>query len=295
MRRALRWRNYLAIPLRSRVWRPGTDFKREVAKLVRGVASSGDYIVLSEKALAVSMGLLFDESSIKPDFLSKALTLLLMRLTWGWLLGELCKLSEGTLTLLRNYPIEDGARHKKLVLRVGGVLQALKPTSEAGVDATNVPKTMVCLPLPEPSKVAREVRDFLVDRLGVEVCVVVVDSDKCYVLKGSDLVLTCRSTPLPCSLNLGFISFLLARSLRKFFSPYATPIGFYPQVVDVRELLVVSELADRARGFGAGRNVFEVEEILGVKATDVSWSHLDSIPHYPVVVVKKLVRGPRRP
>jgi len=195
------------------------------------------------------------------------------------------------MELLKNYPIDEGSRHKKLALKIGGFLQALKPTSEAGIDTTNVPGYLVSLPLTKPFKLAYEIRRYIAEKLGINLKVVIVDSDKCYKLKkSSSLILTCRSTKLPSTINMGFLSFLIARSLRKLFSPYATPIGFSPLNVDVDELLIISELADRARGVGAGRTLYEVEKTLGVKATDVTWEFLISIPHYPIVIVKK-IRG----
>jgi len=289
MQRILRWRSYIAIPLRSRLWRPRTDYKRKIAEMIKDVASDGDYVVLSEKALSTALGLLYDESMIPSDPYSKLMTFFIARVLWGRLLSAICKLSPKTMELLKNYPINEGSRHKKLALKIGGLLQALKPTSEAGIDTTNVPGHLVSLPLTKPFKVAHEIRKYIIRELGIDVKVVIVDSDKCYKLKrSSSLILSCRSTKLPSMINMGFLSFLIARSLRRFFSPYSTPVGFSPLSVNVDELLVISELADRARGVGAGRTLLEVEKTFGVKATDVTWEILDSIPHYPVVVVKKI-------
>lgn len=288
MYRIVRWKNFIAIALRSSVWRPGTNFKRKIAELVRNVISSGDYVVVSEKALSAALGLLCDESSIKTDVYSKIMTYLTTNVLWGALLSRICKLSSETVLLLRRYPVLEGSRHKKLALRVGGPLQALKPTSEAGIDATNLPKHLVSLPLKEPFKIAHEIRSYLAHELKIDVRVAIVDSDKCYRSKLIPrLILTSRRTGLPSSINLGFLSFFIARAFNNFFSPYATPLGFSPTTIDVDELLVVSELADRARGFGIGRTVYEVEKRLGIKASEVTWDLLDSFPHYPVVVVKK--------
>ncbi|MHC1627207.1 MAG: coenzyme F420-0:L-glutamate ligase [Candidatus Nezhaarchaeales archaeon] len=293
MQRILKWRNYIAIPLKSDLWKPKTDFKRKTVELIKNVASNGDYVVLSEKALSTALGLLYDESIIPSDFYSKLMTFLITRVLWGKALGKLCKLSHETVELLRRYPINEGSRHKKLALKIGGLLQALKPTSEAGIDTTNVPGHLVSLPLTKPFEIACELREYIAKKLRVNLKVVIVDSDKCYKLKtSSNLILACRSTRLPSLINLGFLSFLIARSLRRFFSPYATPIGFSPLNLEVNELLIISELADRARGVGAGRTLYEVEKTFGIKATDVTWDLLNSIPHYPVVVVKK-IRGLR--
>lgn len=289
MERILRWRNYVAIPLRSTLWRPKTDFKQEIVTLIGNIASNGDYLVVSEKALSTALGLLYDESVIPSDPYSKLMTFLISRILWGKLLGVMCRLSHDTMELLSKYPVPEGTRHKKLALRIGGPLQALKPTSEAGIDTTNVPAHLVSLPLTKPFNVAHEIREHIFEKLGIYLKVVIVDSDKCYKLKPvSNLILTSRKTELPSSINLGFLSFLIARTLRKLFSPYATPIGFSPPNLSIDELLIVSELADRARGVGAGRTLHEMERTFGIKAINITWSLLGSIPHYPIVIVKKI-------
>jgi len=289
MGKVVRWRNYIAIPLKSEVWRPKADFKNKIVEMIRNIAEDGDYVVVSEKALSTVLGHLYDESLIKSDLFSKVMTYLTTRVLWGALLGRVCKLSPETLRLLRSYPLADGARHKKLALRIGGPLQALRPTSEVGIDTTNVPGYLVSLPLEKPFEVAHEIRKHVAEKLRVNVRVVIADSDKCYRLKRiPKLILTSRETGLSPSVNLGFISFLIARAFSRLFSPYATPLGFSPRGIDLDELLIVSELADRARGPGAGRTLFEVEKKLGLKATEITWETLNSLPHYPVVVVKKV-------
>ncbi|MEM0232479.1 MAG: coenzyme F420-0:L-glutamate ligase [Candidatus Nezhaarchaeales archaeon] len=289
MGRVVKWRDFVAIPLRSNVWRPGTNFKKKIVELVRNVVLDGDYVVISEKALSAALGLLYDESSIKSDFYSRLMTYLTTNVLWGLLLSRVCKLSNETILLLRRYPLLEGSRHKKLAMKVGGPLQALKPTSEAGIDATNLPGHLVSLPLSEPFKIANDIRSYLFQELRLNVRVVIVDSDKCYKFKPIPrLILASRETGLPSSINLGFLSFLIARSLNNFFSPYATPLGFSPTTISINELLIVSELADRARGFGIGRTVYEVEKKLRIKAGEVTWDLLDSFPHYPVVVVRRV-------
>ncbi|MEM0217206.1 MAG: coenzyme F420-0:L-glutamate ligase [Candidatus Nezhaarchaeales archaeon] len=288
MSRVVKWRDFVAIPLRSNVWRPGTNFKKKIAELIKNVALNGDYVVVSEKALSAALGLLYDESSIKSDLYSRLMTYLTTNVLWGLLLSRICKLSNETIFLLRRYPLLEGSRHKKLAMKVGGLLQALKPTSEAGIDATNLPGHLVSLPLSEPFKIANDIRSYLFQELRLDVRVVIVDSDKCYKFKPIPrLILASRKTGLPSSINLGLLSFLIARFLNNFFSPYATPLGFSPTTINIDELLIVSELADRARGFGIGRTVYEVEKKLRIKAGEITWNLLDSFPHYPVVVVKR--------
>ena len=66
----------------------------------------------------------------------------------------------------------------------------------------------------------------------------------------------------------------------------ATPTGYCGRLVDLETLLKISEISDRVRGFGAGRTVFEVAERFNVGVEEVTWSHLEKIPHYPVILVR---------
>ena len=49
-----------AIRVRTRFWRPGTDFITEIANAVGPLIMDGDIVTISEKALSTSMGLISD-------------------------------------------------------------------------------------------------------------------------------------------------------------------------------------------------------------------------------------------
>ena len=46
-------------------------------------------------------------------------------------------------------------------------------------------------------------------------------------------------------------------------------------------------MANRARGFGAGRNVWDMAETFGVALTYVSWDMLDKVEHKPIVIARQ--------
>jgi F420-0:gamma-glutamyl ligase-like protein len=52
------------------------------------------------------------------------------------------------------------------------------------------------------------------------------------------------------------------------------------------EALRIAALSNRARGDGAGRTIWDVAERFKVDITGVTWNMLESIPHYPVVIVR---------
>ncbi|MEM4699840.1 MAG: coenzyme F420-0:L-glutamate ligase [Candidatus Nezhaarchaeales archaeon] len=279
-------RQYKPIRLRTPLWRPGVDVARHLAQLLKGLASSGDVLVLSEKALAVAQGLVFDESSLRPSRLSKLLTLLLMRLVWGFFLGPLCRLKPETLGWIRSYPIAEGARHKQLAIRLGGLAEVLKPSSEAGVDASNLPLSLVALPLPNPQAAAEGLRRALFEELGADLTVVIADSDRMYHHRHLNLALMSRRGPVGGGVYLGFAAFVIGRAFRRAFTPLATPIAIAGRRLEKWTLLGLVELADRLRGFGAGRTVFDAARRFGVAFNSITWSMLESLPHYPAVLFK---------
>jgi F420-0:gamma-glutamyl ligase-like protein len=57
--------------------------------------------------------------------------------------------------------------------------------------------------------------------------------------------------------------------------------------IPVEEALTIAEIANRARGYGAGRTVWEMAEKFKVDLTDVSWKMLEKVEHKPIVIVRK--------
>ena len=66
----------------------------------------------------------------------------------------------------------------------------------------------------------------------------------------------------------------------------ATPIAVVGERINVEESLEIANLANRARGSGAGRNVWEMAKKFGVGLTDVTWKMLETVKHKPIVVVR---------
>lgn len=279
-------KQYRPVRLKTPLWRPGIDVAERLAQLLRRLASSGDLLVLSEKALAVAQGHVFDESSLRPSALSKLFVLLSMRVLWGFLLGPLCRLRPETLSWIRSYPIAEGARHKQLAIKLGGLIEAMKPSSEAGVDASNLPLALVALPLPNPQATAEELRRALRERLGADLTVVIADSDRMYHHRRLNLALLSRRGSVEGGVYMGFIAFVVGRALRRSFAPLATPIAVAGPRPDKWTLLGLVELADRLRGPGAGRTAFDVARRFGVPIDKVTWDMLELLPHCPAILFK---------
>ncbi len=283
----------VALPVKTSYWKPRKFFLPEVCMKLKGKVSHGDIIVFSEKALSVALNNIYDEGTIKPRFIHKVMAFLIMNILWGHVLGEITKLKHETLEWIRKAPINEISVHKALSLKIGGLLQALKPSSEAGIDTSNVPYTYVSLPLMKCS-IVEKLRRALEKCLEKKVSVLIVDSDRVYVHRRLNLALASRKTCLKHLRNYGVLSYVLGRTFRSMFYPRATPVMYSGMKIDLRLLLEIAEIADRARGIGAGRTVFEMARRFGVRVSEVTWEMLSSIPHYPIVIVKFIRKEPHR-
>ncbi len=285
VKKKLRKYTIVALPVKTKYWKPKEPFLLYICKKLKNRVSSGDIIVFSEKALSTALNNIYDESAIRPSIIHKLAAFLIMKVLWGLILGKIAKLKQETIKWIKEAPINEVSAHKALTLRIGGLLQVLKPSSEAGVDTSNVPYTYVSLPLVKCS-IAETLRRALQKCLGKNVSVMIVDSDRVYVHKRLNLALASRITCVRGLRNYGVLSYFLGRTFRDFFYPRATPVMYSGVKIDLRLLLEVAEVADKVRGVGAGRTVFEMARRFGVGVGEVTWEMLSSIPHYPIVVVK---------
>jgi len=264
-------------------WRPGDDYLVEVVEAIRGDVEDGDYVAVSEKAISTALGNLVNEATVRPGLAARLLARYWMRLVWGYFLGPLCHLRKSTILHLRNYPLGEGAAHKQVALERAGPLGALMFGSEGGIDGSNLPYSYVCLPLRDAQAVAEEIRVRVRSELGRDVAVVIVDTDKTYSLGGFHF--THRPRPMRGIHSLrGFLAYVAGRLPR--LRRRSTPLAVAGSGVGVEEALEVAEAANRARGFGAGRTVWEMAEALGVPVTGVTWEMLERIEHRPVATVR---------
>lgn len=270
------------IVFKTRFWRPGTDYLSLITRRIRDRIREGDLLIVSEKPLSTALGHLYDEASINPSLLAQLIAKFWVRTVWGKMLGPFIRMNVKNLERLRNYPITEGARHKDLALRLKGLKAALKPWSEGGLDVTNLPYSYCAAPLPDPKATADEIRRFLKQKLGVDVAVSIIDSDKTYLFR--NIGLSSRDSMVPGIINLGLLSFILGRKFR--LKAYATPIVYIGDPLPLKRLLQIALLADKLMGSGAGSTVWDMAETFGTDITQVTWSMLSKIPHYPMAIVR---------
>jgi len=119
---------------------------------------------------------------------------------------------------------------------------------------------------------------------GRRVFVMVVDTDKTYSFRNFHF--TPRPNPVGGIHSFGgFIAFVVGRMLR--LERRATPLAVSGGSVSAETALRVAEVANRARGSGAGGTVWDMAETFKVSLTDVSWEMLEIVRHKPIVIARK--------
>lgn len=281
---------FVARAVETRYWRPSTDFVRLVVSAVTGLIREGDCLVVSEKALSTAIGNIVDESALEPSHVAKVLAGVWTRLIWGRFLGYICRMMPGTILRLRAYPSVEGSRHKELVLRRAGLLHALKHASEGGIDVNNLPGAFAALPLKNAQTLAGSVRDAVRMELRKRVVVLIADSDRTFSF--GHFHFTPRPYAAPgIHAGSGIAAYVLGAALK--LRARATLVAGAGESASLDELLDICELADRVRGHGAGRDIWEMAQRFRTGHTGVTWEMLESIAHRPIVIVRDRGRRAR--
>ena len=234
--------------------------------------------------MSVATGRLVDENRANPGLFARALARIWVRIVWGRLLGRLCHLNEKTIRRLKQYPSPYGEAHKETVLGYASLWDALLFYSEGGIDVTNLPYSLASLPLVDPTNVAEKVRREIMRVSGKQVTVMIVDTDKTYSRHG--IHMTPRPNAIRGIIPLGIVAIFLGRGFR--WMARATPLAVQggAKELSVEEALTLADFADKARGYGAGRTVWDMSKRFNVGLGSVTWEMLDRVHHYPIVLVR---------
>ena len=265
-------------------WRPREKYLKAISDSTQKLLRDNDILVVSEKALSVAKGNIIDEGKVKPGLLAKILVTLWMRFLWGRFFGKLCKFRVEAIKHLRNYPLEQGAAHKQAVLQCAGFMQALKYGSEGGIDMSNLPFSYTCLPLDNPREEAERIQREIKDKTGKKVTVIISDTDSTFSYHNFHF--TSRPNPIKGIKSFGgALSFILGRALK--LRQRATPLAVVGSNLRVEEALNLVEVTHHARGYGAGRTVWDMTQRFGVELSEATWSMLDKVDHFPIVLIRR--------
>ncbi|MCS7369266.1 MAG: coenzyme F420-0:L-glutamate ligase [archaeon GBS-70-058] len=271
-------------------WIPGTNIVNEILKGYGKLLKNGDLIAISEKAICTAKGNIYDESRIiSIDPITKISSYIVNKLLWGKILSS--KLPSEAVEMIRRIPIKYMAPHKKLALKYGGLIQFLKPYSEAGIDATNLPYTYVSLPLKEADREARYIKYKIERKLKIEVNILIVDTDRTFKIKGIDnIAITTRPSTVNGLIDMGGLGFIIGKIFKnKLFEEYPTPIAYKGTYMNLTDILEVTKFADKMMGHGFGRNVMEMLNKIGKRSfEEVKWSDMYRIKHYPAIVIRRV-------
>ncbi len=285
-----------AIPIKTKYIRRNEDFVLEVlnslnVEIKNGLKiENGDFIVLSEKFVATSENNFVDEKNVKPKFWAY-FCYYWSKYLWGYILGPLLKTREDRVKNLRKMPKKETLKHKQVVIDNVGLIYALKPASEGGVDLTNVPGTYAALLPKNPKKSAERLYNAIKKELGLDIIVMIIDTDATYRF------FKWYITALPYAMNgiiskvgvLGYIIGKLGGLLNIGGLCGATPLTIVGNDIYRRysldELLYIANLADTSQvpftksihDIMKKYNTFEITEDI-----------LSEMEHTPIVLVKPL-------
>jgi len=265
-------------------WRPRADYLKLIYDNTHRFLRDGDILVISEKALSVAKGNIINERAFRPSLLAKMLAKIGMRFLWGCFLGKVCHFKAETIMRLRNYPLKEGAAHKQSVLQFAGFMQALKYGSEGGIDTSNVPFSYACLPLNNPKKEAMHIRRELEVKDRKKITIIISDTDSTFSYHNFHF--TSRPNPIRGIKSFGgAFSFVLGRALK--LRQRATPLAVVGSEIGIEEALNLVEIAHHARGYGAGRSVWDMRLRFGVGFSNVTWEMLEQVNHFPLVLIRR--------
>ncbi len=274
---------YTAIPVKTGYIKPNEPYDI-IVEHAADLLEDGDFLVISETPISVSQGRLIDESDFQPSILSFLLADVWSKYIWGYLLGPIFRIKRRTIQNLRKLPPEARA-HKRVILEYYGLKHALKPASEAGVDLSNVPGTMVSLLPKDPQDVSIEIAARIHGELKMDVTVMIIDTDASYQIMGK------RFTSLPIALDgirsdLGIFGYLLGRFSTKL-GP--TPLGVSrPQKLD--KAFKIAKIAEDYHKTNEKdiETIYDMKNIFKGDITGVTVEMLDSVEHTPAVIVRTL-------
>ena len=278
---------YKTRSITTKFWKPKDDYLLHIVNAVTNKIVDNDFVVVSEKAISTALGNVVNEEKIVANCNAKFLATFWMRIIWGYPLGILCHFGQNLLARLRQYPAEMGSKHKQVALERAGFGQAVMFGSEGAIDGSNLPYSLVSLPLENVQNIAKQIQMEIQRCLGKFVYVVIVDTDKTYRFGNFCF------TPRPCHFE-GIQSFdqfaLLAYVVGKFLKlrESSTPLVVVGHRLAVLEALKIANIADRARGAGSGATVWDMAARFHVRVNSVTWDMLGQIEHKPVVIVRKI-------
>lgn len=272
---------FTTIPVNTGYIKPNESYD-VIIDIAADLLEEDDFLVISETPISVSQGRLVDESTFKPSLLSIILADFWSKYLWGYLLGPIFRIKTRTIKNLRKLPPE-ARTHKKVILEYYGLKHALKPASEAGVDLSNVPGSMVSLLPEDPDGVSKDIASKIRKNFGKNVTVMIIDTDASYQ------IFKTKFTSLPIAIDgirsdMGFFGYMLGRFSRML-GP--TPLGI-SRSVDIEHIFKIANMAENYHKTNENdiETVYDMNNMFKGDIGDVTIEMLESVKHTPAVIVR---------
>lgn len=270
------------IPIKTDYIKPNEGYYTLITNIIK-YCQDDDYIVISETPISTAEGNLVDESKYIPSITASILTELWSKYLWGYVLCPFLGYKKRTITNLRNMPHE-ARYHKQFILEKYGLKYALQPTSEAGVDLSNVPEQYVSL-LPEnPQKSADYIKEIIHKKTGKNVNIIICDTDSTYDFYGK------KFTTLPKSIetihnNTGIFGYILGNFSKKIGpTPLASTVK-----CDVEMLIKLCAIAEKSQVENTNtffETVYNMKTTFDTDYNKVTPALLNTITHIPAVIIR---------
>lgn len=267
--------------IESNYFKPGEGYSRLTESII-ATCNDGDYVFISETPISTIEGNLVDESKYDSGIVSFLITEVWCKYLWGYLLCPILGYSRRTIKNLRQMP-KQARNHKAFILKKYGIKHALQPTAEAGVDLSNVPGNYVSL-LPEnPDKSAYTIKELIKEKSGMNVEIIIIDTDPTYKFKDTYFTTLPKSIP-GIKNDTGIFGYVLRAFSKKV---GATPLASTVDM-DIDEMIHMANLAEecqRNNSVNFFETIYNMQETFNAEYDEISVEMLDSITHIPAVII----------
>ncbi|RAP47519.1 MAG: hypothetical protein BZ136_06150 [Methanosphaera sp. rholeuAM74] len=274
---------YETIPIITQYLDAGSGYD-ELIKEVADKSMDDDYVFISETPISTIESNLVDESTYHAGIIATLITELWCRYLWGYILCPLLGYKKRTIQNLRRLP-KEARNHKQFILEHYGLKHALQPTSEAGVDLSNVPEHYVSL-LPEnPEQTAKTIKNRLENEYDKKVDITIIDSDATYKLHNT------LFTTLPKSItgirnNTGVFGYIL-QAISKKLGPSILATTLELPCEEIIELARIAEEEQTKNSEKFFETVYDMEDEFKTESSQITGNMLKNVKHVPAIIIRK--------
>ncbi len=273
--------------VKTRYWTPKKldSAIKYLSRIIERNYIRNSILFISEKALRVLTGDIYDESRISTSLLDILFTRI-HKFVWCRIFRNYVR--ENILNTICSVRDEDLAKHLHFTVArccVKSVLSCLKPTSGCGIDASYLPYMYVTDLEDRYVQVVNNLWSRYCNKL---LAIVVVDSDLSLVERKGSIILTSRPTYVKNVINVGFLTYIISKSfLRKFFIKTMTVTYYVGKINDSRTFFILSKFLRRYMYNRYGMTL--LEQVMCFEAVDytgITWNMLLQTVNYPMAFVK---------